>query len=175
MKSRFNKIAAIIVAGILGFSALGFAPAFADEGSDSGGDSGSDSSSNAAPDINACNELEAGSVAYRSAGCGGGNSGEQFPMVIQGILNVIISVSGVVAVIFIVVGGINYMTSTGDPAKVKRAKDTILYACIGLIVCALAYVIVNWTIGAINKANTAGTSTNNSTGNDNGGDGGDNS
>ena len=44
------------------------------------------------------------------------------------------------------------MTSTGDAGKVKQAKDTILYAVIGLIICALAFAIVNWTIGILNDS-----------------------
>ena len=179
MKNSFNKIAAAIIVGIMGFSALAFAPAFAandaSDNNNGGNGAATGNNSNTLDEIDACAQLGADSVARRAAGCDGGNTSDQFPNVIQGILNVIIGVSGVVAVIFIVVGGVNYMTSTGDPGKVKRAKDTILYACIGLVVCALAYAIVNWTIGAINKANTASSSTNNSTGDDNGGDDGDNS
>ena len=151
MKNRFNKIIAAIVVGILGFSTLAFTPAFADD------------SSSTLDEINVCTELDGDSVARKAAGCDGGADSNQFPKVIQGILNIIIGVSGIVAAIFVVVGGVNYMTSTGDPAKVKRAKDTILYACIGLVVCALAYAIVNWTIGTINKANTSGSGTNSST------------
>lgn len=71
---------------------------------------------------------------------------------IQGILNGVIGVAGLVAVIFIIIGGINYMTSAGDSSKLKKAKDTILYATIGLIICALSFAIVNWTISAIDNA-----------------------
>ncbi len=167
MKNRFNKIITAATIGILSFSTLAFTPAFADNSSGGGGSSTLDT-------IDACSELKNDSVARKAAGCDGGADSNQFPKVIQGILNIIIGVSGIVAAIFVVVGGVNYMTSTGDPAKVKRAKDTILYACIGLVVCALAYAIVNWTIGTINKANTSGSGTNSSTeGGDNnsGGDG----
>ena len=73
-------------------------------------------------------------------------TGDQLPNVIINILNAIILVSGIIAVIFIVHGGISYMTSTGDAGKVKKAKDTILSACIGLIVCVLSFAIVNWVI-----------------------------
>ena len=62
------------------------------------------------------------------------------------IINGVILVLGIVAVIVIVFGGIQYMTSTGDSAKVKKAKDTILYGVIGLIICVLAYAIVNFVI-----------------------------
>jgi hypothetical protein len=46
------------------------------------------------------------------------------------------------------------MTSSGDPGKVKAAKDTILYACIGLVVCVLSFAIVNWAVGIINGSST---------------------
>lgn len=65
------------------------------------------------------------------------------------ILNNIIAVAGVIAVIFIIVGGVTYMTSAGDPGKIQKAKSTLLYSVIGLIVVALAYAIVNFAIGAI--------------------------
>jgi len=66
---------------------------------------------------------------------------------IIGIINAIIAVLGIVAVIVIIIGGINYMTSSGDAGKVKKAKDTILYGVIGLIICVLAFAIVNFVIG----------------------------
>ena len=43
------------------------------------------------------------------------------------------------------------MTSAGDAGKIKKAKDTILYSVIGLIVVALAFAIVNFAIKAINN------------------------
>ena len=65
------------------------------------------------------------------------------------IINVVIGMLSLVAVIVIIIGGINYMTSTGDAGKVKKAKDTILYGIIGLVICALAAAIVNFVIGNI--------------------------
>lgn len=71
---------------------------------------------------------------------------------ITSILNAIIAAVGIVAVVFVLIGGINYMTSNGDAAKLEKAKKTILYACIGLAVCALAFAIVNWAVTIINKS-----------------------
>lgn len=65
---------------------------------------------------------------------------------ITAILNAIIGVLGLVCVVVMIIGGINYMTSSGDTSKVKKAKDTILYGLIGLIVCVLAFAIVNFVI-----------------------------
>jgi len=69
---------------------------------------------------------------------------------VTSVINQIIGVLGIVAVIVIVLGGIQYMTSTGDAAKVKKAKDTILYGVIGLIVVILAFAIVNFVINNVN-------------------------
>ncbi len=68
---------------------------------------------------------------------------------VTNIINAVIGVLGIIAVIVIIIGGVNYMTSSGDAGKVKKAKDTILYGVIGLIICALAFAIVNFVIGNI--------------------------
>lgn len=68
---------------------------------------------------------------------------------LQGILNAIVGVLGLVAVVVIIIGGVTYMTSSGDASKVKKAKDTILYGIIGLIVAALAFAVVNFVISGI--------------------------
>ena len=82
-----------------------------------------------------------------AAGCNGNTDALQGT--ITTILESIIAIAGTISVIYIVVGGVQYMTSAGDSSKVEKAKKTILYACIGLIICALAFAIVNWTIGII--------------------------
>jgi len=78
-----------------------------------------------------------------------GNAGGNIQNAVTVALNAIIGALGIVAVIFIVVGGVNYMTSAGDAGKVEKAKKTILYAAIGLIICALSFAIVNFIIGGI--------------------------
>ena len=68
---------------------------------------------------------------------------------VTAILNAIIGILGLVCVVVMIIGGVNYMTSAGDAAKVKKGKDTILYGLIGLIVCVLAFALVNWVIVGI--------------------------
>lgn len=63
-----------------------------------------------------------------------------------------VGIAGVVAVIFIIYGGISFMTSSGDPGKVKKAKDMLLYSTIGLIVVALAEIITAFVTNIINNA-----------------------
>lgn len=65
---------------------------------------------------------------------------------IQQIVNVLLFIIGAVAVIMIVVGGIRYVVSNGDSSQITSAKNTILYAVIGLVVAILAYAIVNFVI-----------------------------
>ena len=77
-----------------------------------------------------------------------GNSDDLSGSIVN-ILNVIIGVLATVCVVVIVIGGVQYMTSSGDAGKVKKAKDTILYAVIGLVVCALAATIVNFVIAKV--------------------------
>lgn len=59
-------------------------------------------------------------------------------------------VVGVIAVIMIIVGGLKYITSSGDSSNVNSAKNTILYAIIGLVVVALAQVILRFVINRVN-------------------------
>lgn len=68
---------------------------------------------------------------------------------LQDILQRIIGALALVAVVVIIVGGINYMTSGGDSGKVKTARNTILYGAIGLVICALAFAIVNFVVGSV--------------------------
>ena len=62
------------------------------------------------------------------------------------IINVALGVIGVVAVVMIIFGGFFYATSQGNPANVKKGRDTIMYGIIGLIVALLAFAIVNFVL-----------------------------
>lgn len=56
--------------------------------------------------------------------------------------------AGIISVIMVIIGGYWYVISTGDPQKVKRAKDTILYAIIGLVISISAWAIVGFVLGS---------------------------
>lgn len=68
---------------------------------------------------------------------------------VPGAVLAVFSVIGIVAVGVIIFGGVRYAISQGDPGKVKKAKDTIMYALIGLLVVLLAFAIVNFVLGGI--------------------------
>lgn len=61
--------------------------------------------------------------------------------IIAGILNVVYSVSAVIAVLVIVVAGIMYITSDGDAARVAKAKSAIIYSAVGLVIIGSAFII----------------------------------
>jgi hypothetical protein len=66
---------------------------------------------------------------------------------VDDIINIFSWVVGVVSVIMIIFGGFKYITSGGDAGKVTSAKNTILYALVGLVIAALAQVIVLFVLG----------------------------
>ena len=68
---------------------------------------------------------------------------------IKDIINAVVGVLAIVCVVVVIIGGVSYMTSGGDSGKVKKAKDTILYGVIGLVICALAFAIVNWVLASV--------------------------
>ena len=66
--------------------------------------------------------------------------------IFQIIVNVILFIVGAVAVIMIVIGGVRYTVSNGDSNAVTGAKNTIMYAIVGLVVAIIAYALVNFVV-----------------------------
>lgn len=69
--------------------------------------------------------------------------------VVLNILNTTYAVAGVVAVGFIIYGGITYATSLGEPAKVKQGTMALIYSIVGLIIVLIAAAITNFVLGAV--------------------------
>ncbi len=65
------------------------------------------------------------------------------------IINVVLGVVGFVAVVMIIMGGISFITSQGDSSKVTKARNTILYGVVGLVVALLAFAIVNFVLSSV--------------------------
>ncbi len=84
-------------------------------------------------------------------GTGGGCAADDSAInnVIAQVINILSMVVGVVAVIMIIIGGFKYITSAGDSSKVGSAKNTILYAIVGLVIVALAQFIVRFVMSRI--------------------------
>jgi len=64
--------------------------------------------------------------------------------IINTLINVLLSIAGTLAVLFLIIGGYQYMTSLGNPDQIGKAKNTITYSIIGLIIVILSYVIVKF-------------------------------
>ncbi|MDF2461193.1 MAG: conserved rane protein of unknown function [Candidatus Saccharibacteria bacterium] len=61
----------------------------------------------------------------------------------------LIFVVGAAAVIMIIFGGLKYAVSMGHPKRVESARNTILYAIVGLVVAACSYAVVNFVLGTL--------------------------
>ena len=81
-----------------------------------------------------------------------GQNGDSLLTTVKKIISIVIGVVGFVAVAMTIYGGVQYTTSAGDPGKVKKAKDTIMYGIVGLVVSILAFAIVNFVLSSLNKA-----------------------
>lgn len=62
--------------------------------------------------------------------------------IIANITTWVLGFSAAVAVLFLIIGGLQYITASGNEKRAGAAKNTILYAVIGLIIILLAYVVV---------------------------------
>jgi len=65
------------------------------------------------------------------------------------IINTLIFITGSISVLMIVIGGLRYTISGGDQGAISSAKNTILYAVIGLVVSLMGYAIVNFVLSSI--------------------------
>lgn len=66
--------------------------------------------------------------------------------IVKNITNVLFFLIGSLSVVMIIYSGIRYVTSAGNPAGIKSAKDTLMFSVIGLIVAILSYAIVNFIV-----------------------------
>jgi len=65
------------------------------------------------------------------------------------IVNILLFLVGAVSVIMIIVGGVRFVISRGDQNATASARNTVMYAVVGLIVAVVAYGIVNWLLGKL--------------------------
>ena len=77
--------------------------------------------------------------------------GDDANAMIKIVINLILSILGIISVIMIILGGIRYTTSGGDSTGIKNARDTIIYAVVGLVIAILSFTIVNFVLDAFIK------------------------
>lgn len=101
----------------------------------------------AANGINICSEENQNSVYCQNKDKGEG----QVNGIIKTIVEVLLMAVGAISIIMIVIGGILFALSSGDAQKAAKARSTILYAVVGLIVSVFASAIVNFVFDGFNK------------------------
>ncbi|MEO5950685.1 MAG: hypothetical protein ABIQ04_04510 [Candidatus Saccharimonadales bacterium] len=84
--------------------------------------------------------------ASEAKGTGQQNNLDGTDGVFKTVTNVMLYIIGAVSVIMLIIGGIRYVVSGGESSAVSGAKNTILYAVIGIIVALIAYALVNFVI-----------------------------
>jgi cytochrome bd-type quinol oxidase subunit 2 len=126
MKARLNRITGTVASGAL-IAAASAGSAFAQIGD--GLDATKGAADTGATDINS---------------------------IVQRVINVLLFVVGAASVIMLIIGGIRYVVSAGDQQAVTNAKNTILYAIVGIVVAVLAYAAVRFVFGTLTNTSTSG-------------------
>lgn len=119
---RLTLIATLLVAAVLGAALL--APVASVGALD--------------PLADICNDNSANTVCE--------NQDENAESFIKTLVNVLLFIVGTLSVIMIIVSGIFYVISSGDAGRVAKAKNTLMYSIVGLVVAFIAYAVVNWIL-----------------------------
>lgn len=69
--------------------------------------------------------------------------------ILKNIINLLLFVIGIISVIMIIIGGFRYATSAGDAGQTKSARDTIIYAVVGLVIAVMSFAIVNFVLARL--------------------------
>lgn len=67
--------------------------------------------------------------------------------VVSNVLNLVFGLAGAIAVLIITIGALKYVLSQGNPQAAAQAKDTILYALVGLVITMIGYGVVTFVVG----------------------------
>lgn len=103
------------------------------------------------------NSATSGTGAVSASTCGTGvglNNDDSISTLAANIVNIFSLIVGIIAVIMIIYGGFRYITSGGDSGGVGNAKNTLIYAIIGLIIVALAQLIVHFVLNQTSTITT---------------------
>lgn len=94
-----------------------------------------------------CNDINASDEMKKNAGCE--DDGVTLEKKTSGIINLVFGLVGIVAAIVLVIGAVNYTISQGDANKIAKAKHTIMYGLIGMLIVLASFVIVNFVMSKI--------------------------
>ena len=74
------------------------------------------------------------------------DEGDELMPAVGVIISALIGIVGVIAVFMIIIGGILFATSQGDPSKTKKARDAIIFGVIGMVIALLAFAILYFVL-----------------------------
>lgn len=81
----------------------------------------------------------------------GNNTPQDIRVTVARIINVALSLLGVIFVVLIIIAGFKYMTAAGNEEKTKEAMGTLRTAIIGLLIIMMAWAVTRYTIQVLNK------------------------
>jgi hypothetical protein len=82
------------------------------------------------------------------------DTSDQVTNTLRTVLNILSFVVGVVAVIMLIIGGIRFVTSQGEGSSTALARNTIIYAVVGIVIAVLAQALVQFVVGRSTTSNT---------------------
>ena len=140
MKKKFNTVLISLLSAITLFVGVAAVPAYAQTAQQQ-------------IDSGLCSGANLQFTDNPTGGCvGGSDATTQLNNLVHTIINILSAVVGIIAVIMIIIGGLRYITSGGSDTSVTGAKNTILYAVIGLIIVALAQLIVRFVLNKVTNS-----------------------
>ncbi len=77
-----------------------------------------------------------------------------FPELVNNVISGVLGVVGAISLVMMVIGGIVWMTSAGNADRIRRGRDTLLWAILGLVVIFLSYAIINFVFGGLGVPTT---------------------
>jgi amino acid transporter len=101
---------------------------------------------------NLCSGANGDLTGQNGTGCDDSTAGEAANKLVANVINILSVIVGIISVIMIIYAGFRYVTSGGREESVKGAKNTILYAIIGLVIVALAQIIVHFVLAKTTQA-----------------------
>lgn len=91
----------------------------------------------------------AGLTGQAGGTCGAGaTGGADIGKILKAVLNILSVIAGVAGIIMVIISGMRFITSSGDPQSVSGAKKTLIYAMVGLVVVAVSQLLVHFVLHA---------------------------
>lgn len=136
---KIGLILAGVMMGVMGLGVSNTAGAIGVQVADEQGESRQSDGGGGASGGDICSDGNVSEELREAAGC---ETEQTLVPVVTGVIQVALGLAGVVAVCVMVYGGFTYLSSTGNPAKIAKAKNILLYGVVGVVVAGLAYAIV---------------------------------